>query len=234
MKKAFLLFFSLFSLVSFSQQINDYEFVMIPTKFDFQRSENEYRLNTLLKYRLEEYGFKTMYTTDQMNTNFNDRCKYLNVQLVNESGLFLTKLHIVFKNCDNVVVYKSNLGSSKTKERNVAYKEALEEALKSVKSLQYKYSGNPTISDVGANTENIKPNEIVNQNSLFAQPIVNGFQLVDTTPKVILKMFKTSQSDVFIADREGVHGLVIKKNENWFFEFYQNNKLVSEQLVIKF
>ena len=146
----------------------------------------------------------------------------------------MTKLHIVFKNCDNVVVYNSNSGSSKTKERKVAFKEALEEALKSVKSLQYKYSGNPTISDVGTNIETIKPNEIVNQNSLFAQPIVNGFQLVDTTPKVILKMFKTSQSDVFIADREGVHGLVLKKNENWFFEFYQNNKLVSEQLVIKF
>ncbi|MDD3003546.1 hypothetical protein [Flavobacterium sp.] len=231
MKKAFLLFFSLFSLMSFSQQINDYEFVMIPTQFDFQRSENEYRLNTLLKYRLEEYGFKTMYTTDQMNTNFNDRCKYLNVELVNESGVFLTKLHIVFKNCDNVVVYKSVTGSSKTKERKVAFKEALEEALKSVQALQYKYSGTSTNSSL---TQTINPTEITSQNALFAQPISNGFQLVDTTPKVILKMYKTSQTDIFIANREGVNGLVVKKNGNWFFEFYQKDQLVSEQLAIKF
>ncbi len=231
MKKAFLLFFSLFSLMSFSQQINDYEFVMIPTQFDFQRSENEYRLNTLLKYRLEEYGFKTMYTTDQMNTNFNNRCKYLNVELVNESGVFLTKLHIVFKNCDNVVVYKSVTGSSKTKERKVAFKEALEEALKSVQALQYKYSGTSTNSSL---TQTINPTEITSQNALFAQPISNGFQLVDTTPKVILKMYKTSQPDIFIANREGVNGLVVKKNGNWFFEFYQKDQLVSEQLAIKF
>lgn len=141
MKKAFLLFFILFSLVSFAQRINGYEFVMVPTKFDFQRTENEYRLNTLLKFRLEEYGFKAYYTTDPSNKNYKERCMYLTAIVVNESNVFLTRLHILFKDCNNAVVYQSVTGTSKEKNRNNAFNEALAGALVSVKGLNYEFNG---------------------------------------------------------------------------------------------
>lgn len=141
MKKAFLLFLILFSLLASAQRINGYEFVMVPTKFDFQRTENEYRLNTLLKFRLEEYGFKAYYTTDPSNKNYKERCMYLTAVVVNESNVFLTKLHILFKDCNNAVVYQSVTGTSKEKNRNNAFNEALAGALVSVKELNYEFSG---------------------------------------------------------------------------------------------
>jgi hypothetical protein len=41
---------------------------------------------------------------------------------------------------------------------------------------------------------------------LYAQPIVNGFQLVNSTPKVVMKVFKTSSPTCLIAMRESIQG----------------------------
>jgi hypothetical protein len=50
---------------------------------------------------------------------------------------------------------------------------------------------------------------------LYAQPIVNGFQLVNSTPKVVMKVFKTSSSTCLIA--EGINPrCLISKDNQWF------------------
>lgn len=238
MKNVFLVVFGLFSILSYSQKINEYEFIMVPTKFEFQRSENEYRLNTLLKYRLEDYGFKAFYTSDQINNNYADRCLYLNANVVNESTMFLTKLYIVFKDCNNAIIFQSDIGTSKVKPRKEAYNEALESALKSVKAIHYNFTGKK-LEPVALDYESEvilagETTEVINENTLFAQPIPNGFQLIDSSPKVVLKMYKTSQPEYFTANSGDRNGVVFKKNNQWFFEYYAQDKLVSEQLTIKF
>jgi hypothetical protein len=70
--------------------------------------------------------------------------------------------------------------------------------------------------------------------TLYAQPTPNGYKLVDTTPKKILTLLKTSVQDYFIADAGGNSGIVFKRNGEWFFERYEDNKLVSQKLDIKF
>jgi hypothetical protein len=50
--------------------------------------------------------------------------------------------------------------------------------------------------------QDVKPQQTVNENTLFAQPIANGYQLVDSTPKVVLKMYRTSQPDSYSANGE--------------------------------
>ena len=239
MKKALLLFFSLFSLVSFSQQINDYEFVMVPTKFEFQKIENQHRLNTLLKFRLEEYGFKAAYTSNELTTNFEDRCRYLYANLIEDNGLLITKVYLVFNDCNGATVFKSAVGTSRQKNRKVAYTEALETSLLSVKALNYKFNGktvnsNQIVSTVDKSVTADDKQKNIYEQVLFAQTISNGFQLVDTTPKVVLKMFKTSQPDYYTATSDSKNGVVFKKNNEWFFEYYVNEKLVSEKLSIKF
>jgi hypothetical protein len=239
MKKAFLVFFSLFSLCLFSQKISEFEFVMVPTKFDFQDSDNEYRLNTLLKYRLEEYGFNALYTSDQLNVNYSDRCLFLNANVINESNMFVTKIYIVFKDCNNAIVFQSDIGSSRIKLRKDGYREALENALKSVKALNYQFSG-VKVNQV-ATLSNEETTPLLAENAvaaseamLFAQAIPNGFQLVDLAPKVILKLLKTSKVDYFIATSDDKNGVVFKNNNVWYFEYYSNEKLISEVLSIKF
>jgi hypothetical protein len=70
--------------------------------------------------------------------------------------------------------------------------------------------------------------------TLYAQPTPNGYQLVDTTPRKIITLLKTSVQDYFIADAGGKNGIVFKRNGEWFFDRYEDNKLVSRKLDIKF
>lgn len=244
MKKYILLLSVLLSFSSFAQSVNDYPYLIVPTKFDFQKKENDYRLNTLVKFNLENLGFKAFYSNDNANINFNERCSYLKVDVKEPGGGFLiTKLEITFTDCNNNIVFTSKAGKSKSKDRKDAYTEALNEAFESVKELNYKYNGNKPAVVTETKTapvataqpvEVTKQEVIVNPNQLFAQPITNGFQLIDTTPKVILKMFKTSQADYYTAVSDAKNGVVFKKNNEWFFEYYKDDKLISEKLDIKF
>ncbi len=69
---------------------------------------------------------------------------------------------------------------------------------------------------------------------LYAQPIENGYQLVDSSPKVRLKLMETSLENVFLVNFEGRNGVVLKDNDKWFLEFVENGKKKVEELTIKF
>lgn len=69
---------------------------------------------------------------------------------------------------------------------------------------------------------------------LFAQPVENGFQLVDRTPSIKLRLYNTSKPGLFLATREGQNGIVYEHNGNWYLEYYDGNELRTETLSIKF
>ncbi|MFS4456437.1 hypothetical protein [Maribacter sp. 2304DJ31-5] len=68
----------------------------------------------------------------------------------------------------------------------------------------------------------------------YAQSLSNGFQLVDSSPKVKMKLLKSSTDNVYMAQAEGKNGIVHKKEGKWVFEYYEGNKLIQEELNIKF
>jgi hypothetical protein len=71
-------------------------------------------------------------------------------------------------------------------------------------------------------------------NILYAQEIPNGFQLVDNTPKIHLKLLKTSIPDVYIVKHAKDNGVVYKKDGKWYIEYYFGDALKIEELNIKF
>ncbi|WP_298530494.1 hypothetical protein [uncultured Algibacter sp.] len=88
--------------------------------------------------------------------------------------------------------------------------------------------------------ETPKPvNETVEENSkkvldsvLYAQKIENGYQLVDSSPKVVYKVKKTNLENVFLV--EGKSAVVFKIGDDWVVEYYENNVLKQKTLNIKF
>jgi len=70
--------------------------------------------------------------------------------------------------------------------------------------------------------------------TLYAQEVSVGYQLVDNTPKIRMKIHKTSMPDFYLAEAEGTNGVVFEKNGTWFFEYYSGGNLVTEELDIKF
>ena len=248
MKARILLALFFVSTFCFSQSVNDYIGVIVPTKFDFMKSENQYRIATLTKHYLQQAGFRVYYSNEELPLEFyGNRCSLLNVDVVKDNAFLATKLLIVFKDCYGKTIYTSEAGKSKIKEFEPAYKEALEGAFVSVKALSYHYNGTIAKDEVvkknvavttTATTQSVtmvapSPN-VVSPNLLYAQPTETGYQLIDKTPKVVMKLMKTSQPNSFIAIKDGIQGNLTLKDNQWIFEFYKDDKLMTESLSIKF
>jgi len=69
---------------------------------------------------------------------------------------------------------------------------------------------------------------------LYAQPTDFGYQLVDSTPKVVLKLQETSMDNVFMTDFNGYNAVVFQKDGKWLLEYSKNGEKVQKELDIKF
>lgn len=248
--KALALFISvLITVAGYSQKtINNYKYVLVPERFGIFKTDNQYGMNTMTKLLLEDKGFTVYMDNSQLPTQLaGNKCNALKAELEDKKGFFVTTVILVLKDCQGNVVFKSKEGKSREKEWPTAYDEALRDAYSSLKNTPYKYDS--TTEAPAQQVAIAAPAQPAPQptapapapvvaavtdatGTLYAQPTANGFQLIDTTPKKVLTLLKTSLQDHFIA--EGANGVVFKKDGEWIFEYYKDGKLVSQKLNIKF
>nr|WP_067053857.1 hypothetical protein [Mucilaginibacter sp. L294] len=262
MKRSFLVLFLFVCLSGYAQStINNYKYVIVPEKFTQFKGTYQDLLKSLTKGLLEDKGF-TVYleNADMPSEVANNKCQALNADLLQKSGMLTTEITLLLKDCRGNVVYKSNAGKSREKDYNTAYNMALRDAFTGV---SYTYSGPateaaqpivtatapekptpvttavavPVKPPVAASVTAAQPTETMISRpagTLYAQAIANGYQLIDTTPKIVLTLLKTSAENYYIASNADANGIVLKKGEEWFFEYYKGGKLVSEKLLVKF
>ena len=234
--------------------INSYKYVLIPQKFDFLRDNDEYGLNTTAKSLLEQKGFTVYWSNgDIPQTLAANRCAALTAEVTQRKALFSTNLTLVLKDCSGNIIFKGKEGRSWEKEFNVAYDEALKNAFTPFKNLPYKYDSTQSAQAQTQTQPTTPPASVTTTSSpqppaspqqtaadisgtLYAQVIPNGYQLIDTTPKKVLTLLKTSVPDCFLAEpgTGTSNGIVFKKNNEWFFEYYKDGSLVTQKLEIKF
>ena len=249
MKKYIFLLVVLASSFGFSQTINDYRYAIVPSKFTFLKGNDQFRLNTLTKLLMEKYGFVTFFDSDILPVEVaENNCNKVFVEVQSNGTMFMTKLSVVLRDCKNTILFTSVEGKSREKEYQTSYNQALREAFNSFEKLGYKYNGNGNFNSNSHGNSNINTKEnsdkkvsnLIDENIktndlfLFAQPIENGFQLIDSTPKVIMKIYKTSSPICFIANKNNIQGVLISKENQWFFEYLNNSNLVSEKVEVKF
>jgi hypothetical protein len=276
--------------------LNNYKYIIVPNKYDFLKEKDQYRLNSLTQFLFNKYGFQALMEGEKYPDDLlKNRCLALKSDLTKDSGMFKTKLAIELKDCNDQVVYTSEMGESREKEYDKAYTEAVRRSFESIEALNYKYVPSKTITavasqEVVANNEVAKeiqqlkqeieslkkekevvvekaePKEamvvdaqekqipvavvptkeipvkvvkaeastvkVVTSGVLYAQAIENGFQLVDSTPKVVYRIKKTGMADVYLV--ESKNATLYKKGDNWILEYYENDVLKQESLNIKF
>jgi hypothetical protein len=243
----------LLTATAYSQNtINNYKYVLVPERFDFFKTDNQYGLNTLTKLLLDEKGFTAFVGSEEMPPEVvANKCSALKAEVVQKKGLFVTNLTLLLKDCQGNVVFKSKEGKSREKEFQAAYDLALRDAFTSFNDVPYKYDSTAivqaqpqqaAVAPVVATTpappapaQVPAPVAITETTgTLYAQPTPTGYQLIDTTPQKVLTLFKTSMQDYFIAGNGASNGIVFKKEGEWFFEYYKDDKLTSQKLQIKF
>lgn len=138
------------------------------------------------------------------------------------------------------VAQEPAVATSETKEEIEKLKAEIEQ-LKQAKESQVEIKETPSLpetkvvsevkEEVATAVETSKAT-VTSSKLLYAQPIENGFQLVDSTPKVVYKIKKTSSPSMFIV--EYPNGTLTKSGETWMLEYYQDGELKTEKLEIKF
>ncbi len=252
MKKIFLVLLFI-SAYGFSQNLNQYKYALVPAKFTFLKEANQHNLNVMTKLFMEKYKFETYLDNEVFPEDFaKDNCNKIFVDVLDNSNIFTTRVTVVIKDCKNTILFTSTEGKSKEKEYKTAYNQALRMAFDSftiLKTHSYQPTqkslemiGEPAQSkiaeEVKLNLETTIPNSTATakivSGQYYAQPITNGFQIIDSEPKVIYKIYKTSTKDFYIATKGIQNGVFYLKNNEYFFEYYQNDKLVSEKIEVKF
>lgn len=246
MKKIITIVLTVYCYFASAQNINDYKYALVPSKFSIFKKNDYYRLNVTTKLYMEKYGFETYLDTDEQPAEFkNDNCNKVYVDLIQSNTMFVTRIQVVLKDCYGKIIATSNEGKSKEKDYQIAYNQALREALDSFTILiNHKYNGKQPANSKPVETkierEEPKPTIVVNNSTngiseLFAKPFQNGFQLLTNTtaiPNLVLTISKTTNADCFIAEQNENKGVLLKKIDGWYFEYYKEGKLVSEKYTI--
>ncbi|MFY8214781.1 MAG: hypothetical protein ACOVKJ_10015 [Flavobacterium sp.] len=234
MKKSLVLFFVLWTCTGFAQhEINSYRYLILPEKFTFLKQKDQYHLNTLAKLHFEKLGFTVFYDTQTLPDSLVDsNCTKLFADVVSTGNFITTKLQISLKDCKNKLVAVSKEGKSKEKDFELSYKQAFRDAFTTFRELGYQYQ--PKTVQASIEVPKTTSTTVASIELLYAQPIPNGFQLVDSSPKVVYKLLATSNASCFIAFKGELQGVLVQKNEVWFFEYFANEVLQSQPVAVKF
>ncbi|MFZ3565001.1 hypothetical protein [Tenacibaculum finnmarkense] len=237
MNKIIILLLLISTSIQAQKNVNNYKYIMVPNKFDFLKTVDQYQTSSLTKFLFKKYGF-TVFLADEVLPDdlAENRCLALTAVLTDASSLFTTKNSITLKDCGNKDIFSSKEGRSKIKNYKKSYHEAIRNAFKSIKALKYKYTPNSTqniIQNIDNQSE-LLANKTVESTviNLYAQPTKNGFQLVDTTQEIIFKILKTSVKDVFAIKNK--NGIIHKNNDIWIAEYYKKGIKKTEKYQVKF
>lgn len=138
---------SLFLIFSFSilfaqKSINSYKYILVPKQFEFQKSQDQYQLNSLTKFLFEKAGFTVLFTDDSFPEDLAaNRCLALNASVNNVSALLRTKTTIELSDCYNTTIFMTKEGMSREKSYKKAYQEAIRNAFADIENLKYSYDG---------------------------------------------------------------------------------------------
>jgi len=244
--KKYLVLFLMISFVGVAQNLNEYKYAILPSKFSFLKEENAHNLNVLTKMYLQKYGFETYFNNEEAPDEFiQSNCNKIFVDVAESSNIFITKLKVTIKDCKGTILATSDIGTSKEKEYRVAYNEALRMAFDNfteLKSHQYQPNikkvelSNEIVSEAVKGYSQETTSEVLNR-KLSVVTTENGFDLYSVESKLVLSAKVTSLKNVYIAVAGVEKGLLLKGYDGlWYFEYYRegSKKLISENLIFNY
>lgn len=150
MNKAFKFSF-IFLLLSYSamfaqKSINSYKYIIVPIQYEFQKSEDQYQINSLTKFLFNKAGFTAVLSNETYPEELlKNNCLALKAVVNNNSSLFTTKATIDLIDCYNNKVFSTNERKTKEKEYRKAYHAVIRETFEDIEALGYAYNGSESV-----------------------------------------------------------------------------------------
>jgi len=223
--------FLAFQIASAQKTIHNFSYVVVPTQFYFQKQADQYQLNSLAKFLFKKEGVQVFLDTEKIpQVLLMQACGGLELQVLDKSSFLKSKLRFELRDCENALVFSSELGRSDEKEFKKSFHECLRNAFESFKALHYTYtpwSKTPlnavTTADkletlkslplesktvhkaVYTNEENLAIVLTENQGSYLGHVTASPF-IAYAKGDLICKLFKTSLPNVFKVQWKDVYG----------------------------
>ena len=209
----------LFATIALLQIVAVAQTVVVPNKFAFLKSDNEYQLNILTKFLIEKQGFKAYMENEVPSELLNTPCNILKADVKNESNMMTSKLRLVLTDCANKEVFSSEVGKSREKEYKKSYQEALRNALagNALTTFKKQYQ-QPQSSQSSQSSVNETPEE----DSIYqlnAKKVGDLYELRwRHNDELFLKARKTITPDLYIAYEVANHKFgIVQKDGSTFY-----------------
>lgn len=205
MNKPFSILFFILTFVvsqSFAQKnnINSYKYILVPSQFEFQKSEDAYQVNSLTKFLFNRAGFTVYMTNETIPDELaKNSCMALKAIVVNNSGMLNTKMYIKLVDCYNNSVYVTEEASSKEKDYKKAYHEAIRKAFVEIEELNYMYT-----EPVAETKQDVKVAEIEKPERIVKEVVDNIDDIQVKTTVVKEKLDEVKAEDKLIEKKKTV------------------------------
>lgn len=236
MKKFLVLFIAIFSTTSFAQKK---QAIIISSKYEFQKEKNSYNINNMMKAILVSNNYQVYFDDEVLPIEVaQNACDVLTGVLVDKSNLFLTRVKLQLKDCQNNFVFETLEVKSREKDIQTAYIEVIR--LLSPELKKYK----PTVIQkkevIEAKPVEEEKKEIVEMPSGVTKKVFsgckleafsNGFNVVSADPLHALFIQKTSHPNIYLAHKYSVTGIFTKTESKGVFEFYFEGEYMVEEYL---
>lgn len=244
MKKTALFILTLSSLAAFAQNLSDYKYISLPTKFE--TFKEDFGLAELLTKTLRSKNYIVVPSDKlQWPSEAKDNpCNVLIANIVNDSGLLRNKVVVKFKDCNDKEI-QSIKGASNIKEYKEGYQDALKQTYVSI-SPSKPSNQIPVKATTITTTEEASTNSISAENSALKfsngnmdlqkiQVDKNQFILVTSNSSSPFATFKnTTKNDVFrVKLQNGESTLGYFENGNIVIEMPQSNGEYAKEVFSK-
>jgi hypothetical protein len=231
MKKFLVLFIAIFSTTSFAQKK---QAIIISSKYEFQKEKNSYNINNMLKAILVSNNYQVYFEDEVLPSEIaQNRCNALTGVLVDNSNMFLTKIKLQIKDCQNNLLFET--AEVKSKEKDI--QEGFIETIKLLSPELKKYKSVVTSTKEVVETQELVDTPKVSEfktylncklRQTFGNPEVD---VTDSNENVLLSLQKTKNPNVFIAYKEGANGIFSKTENKGIFEYYFEGKYMVEEYL---
>lgn len=241
----------LFCLLSFTnlfaQQgvFDGFNYVVIPLKFDFQTTDNENQINSLLRYLFKEDGFKVYMDTEELPDKFkNNPCQGIRLNLEKEFSLTNTYVTIVLYDCEGKIVLASR-GETNKEILREAFQDAIRnafvniaEANKPINDLDTR-SNEPTLTEeelLQQKLITIKKESsayVFQDQVIYFLPNQGGFDLYKEDSTQSFAELEPIGETMFIYNSDEINGVMTKK-ENGNFELEYREFTSKETKIVEY
>ncbi|WP_454937245.1 hypothetical protein [Capnocytophaga leadbetteri] len=226
----------LFATIALLQMVAVAQTVVVPNKFAFLKSDNEYQLNILTKFLIEKQGFKAYMENEVPSELLNTPCNLLKADVKNESNMMTSKLRLVLTDCANKEVFSSEVGKSREKEYKKSYQEALRNALAgnalATFKKQYQQPQQPQASLPSQSLVETPEEDSIYQ--LNAKKVGDLYELRwRHNDELFLKARKTITPDLYIAYEVANHKFgIVQKDGSTFYRITLYTEIEGKDTVV--